>query len=83
MSALFAGVGSSGWIVLLLSTFNYIAACVGVMLFRNNDPFHFGGLGKAFLTLQTMEIMVRLILSVYLGGRFNWYMNSYSNVPLA
>ena len=51
--------------MVLLSTFNYIYACVGMMLFMKNDPFHFGSLFSAFLTMQ---VRTRLV-GRYAGGR--------------
>ena len=34
VGALFEGVTSAGWVMLILGCFNYIMSCIGVMLFR-------------------------------------------------
>jgi len=51
VGALLKSVPSIGYITLLLSLFFYIYACLGVFLFRYNDPIHFGTLGASLLTL--------------------------------
>ena len=56
VGALFEGVVSSGWVGLLIGTFNYIMACLGVMLFRDLDSFHFGSIMQAWLTMLSMEV---------------------------
>ena len=55
--ALLAGVASAGWILVLMGVFNYIYGCIGVILFHEIDPFHFGRVGRAFVTLQSFELM--------------------------
>jgi len=51
VGALLKSVPSIGYITVLLGLFFYIYACVGVFLFRYNDPVHFGTLGSSLLTL--------------------------------
>ena len=55
--ALLAGVASAGWILVLMGVFNYVYGCIGVILFREIDPFHFGRVGRAFVTLHAYELM--------------------------
>jgi len=40
-----------GWLGLLMSMIMYIYAVIGVLVFKTNDPKHFGDLAVAFLTL--------------------------------
>lgn len=51
VSALMRGVASMGYIAVLLSILFYIFAVLGVFLFRESGPAHFGSLSAAFLTL--------------------------------
>jgi voltage-gated sodium channel len=39
------------WIMVLLLLFFYIAAIVGIMLFQENDPWHFGNIHLALMAL--------------------------------
>ena len=55
MEALLSGLGSVGWIVLLIVVFNYITACMLMVFFKANDPFHFGTLSKAMFTVLRLE----------------------------
>lgn len=51
VNALIMGLGSIGYIGLILFMCFYVFAIAGMMLFRNNDPFHFGNLHIAMFTL--------------------------------
>jgi len=51
VGALFKSIPSMGYIGVLLSLVFYIFAVVGVFAFGSNDPFHFGNLQSALLTL--------------------------------
>ena len=51
VAALLRSIPSMGYVVILLSIHFYMFAVLGTFLFRDNDPVHFGGLGKAFLSL--------------------------------
>ena len=51
VNALLMGLTSIGFISLILILFFYLFAILGIMLFRDNDDFHFGTLFKAMLTL--------------------------------
>jgi hypothetical protein len=51
VTALIMGCQSIGFIAIILFIFFYIFAIIGLMLFRENDPWHFGSLHIALLTL--------------------------------
>ncbi|OQW48530.1 MAG: hypothetical protein A4S09_04765 [Proteobacteria bacterium SG_bin7] len=51
ISALFKSIPSMGYVVVLLGMHFYMFGVLGSFLFSNNDPIHFGSLGKSFLTL--------------------------------
>ena len=51
VSALIKGLSSIGYIALLLTLILYLFAIVGMLLFRDNDPFHFGSLHLAMFSL--------------------------------
>ncbi len=51
VGALFRSVPSMGYIGVLLGLVFYIFSVVGVFAFGSNDPFHFGSLQRALLTL--------------------------------
>jgi voltage-gated sodium channel len=51
VSALFKSMPSMGYVGLLLLLLFYIYAVTGVVLFRDNDPIHFGSLDRALLSL--------------------------------
>lgn len=46
VEALIKGLGSVGWICILMIVFNYIFGCMLMLLFSKNDPFHFGSVGR-------------------------------------
>ena len=54
---LVGGMQSMMYIVLLLLLVFYIYGCAGVFWFRDNDPWHFGDLGIAQVTLFRMVTM--------------------------
>mmetsp|Transcript_28806 Transcript_28806/g.48591 ORF Transcript_28806/g.48591 Transcript_28806/m.48591 type:complete len:1280 (-) Transcript_28806:339-4178(-) len=51
VNALIMGLSSIGYIGLILFLSFYIFAIAGMMMFRNNDPFHFGNLHISMFTL--------------------------------
>ena len=51
LETLIASITSVGYIVLFMLLTSYIFAIVAVTLFGKNDPFHFGDLGSAMLSL--------------------------------
>ena len=57
VEALISGFGAVGWIVVLMVVFNYIVACMCMLLFRDNDPFHYGSVGRAMFTVLRIETL--------------------------
>jgi hypothetical protein len=55
--ALISGFSSVGWVVFLMLVFNYISGCMCMLLMQENDPFHFGSVGKAMFTILRMETL--------------------------
>lgn len=51
VQALFMGFGSIGWIGLVLMLVYYVYAIIGIIAFSQNDPWHYGSLHRAFLSL--------------------------------
>ena len=54
---LLGGLSSIGYIVVLLFLIFYLFAIAGIMFFRENDPWHFGNVGLALLTLFRMSTL--------------------------
>jgi len=57
VEALFSGLSAVVWIFVLIVIFNYITACVCMSIFRDNDPFHFGTVGRSMFTMVKMETL--------------------------
>ena len=53
-TAVWEGVNSIGWILLLLSAVVYIYGILGVLLFRDNDPRNFRNLGKGIMSVTNV-----------------------------
>ena len=51
VEALLVGMESIGFIALIMFMVYYLFAILGMMMFRENDPWHFGKLHRALLTL--------------------------------
>jgi len=51
VTALVKGFGSIGFIGVILGLFFYMFSIIAMIIFRDNDPFHFGDLHLALLTL--------------------------------
>ena len=51
LSAMMLGLGSIGYIALILFLVFYVFAILGMILFATNDPWHFGTLHMAMITL--------------------------------
>lgn len=51
VSSLLEALGSVGWMVILMIIFNYIAACIGMILFQHHDPFYWGDPLQASFTI--------------------------------
>ena len=45
------GIGSIGYIAIILVLFFYVFAIIGMIVFKKNDPWHFGTLPYAMLSL--------------------------------
>ena len=43
--------------MLLFALFNFLCALLGTILFRANDPFHFGKFGRSLATLWRIETL--------------------------
>jgi voltage-gated sodium channel len=46
---------SSVGVIIIYIVFNFILACVGMMAFRENDPFHWDSLNKALFSVWRIE----------------------------
>jgi len=57
VEALISGFSAVGWIFVLILVFNYIVACMCMLVFQQNDPFHFGSLGRSMFTILRLETM--------------------------
>ena len=55
--SLVAGVQSIIYVAMMMIIVFYVYAVAGVTMFRRNDPFHFGNLMKAILTLFTVSFL--------------------------
>jgi hypothetical protein len=55
MRALGRGLLPCGLVLAQLAVLNYVLVCVGVMCFAANDPFHFGTLRRAALSVWRIE----------------------------
>ena len=57
IEALLYGCRSMVWVALLFGLFNYLFAIIGCLVFRDNDPFYFGGLRRSLITLWLVETL--------------------------
>ena len=66
VEALLSGFNAVGWVVIFIAIFNYIAACMLMLVFQRSDPFHFGSVSRAMFnvlrmeTLDSWDIMLRV-----------------------
>lgn len=70
VAALLRSLPSMGYVSLLLGLHFYVYAVMGVFFFRENDPGHFGDLGKALLSLfrvVTLEDWTDVMYSAIYG----------------
>ena len=76
VDALTTGLGSIGFIGVILFLVFYIFAIVGIILFRENDPFHFGNLQMAMLSLfrvATLEDWSDIMyINIFGCGRYGY-----------
>ena len=59
MEALISGFSAVGWIVCLIFIFNFLASAACMMVFRENDPFHWGSLGRSMFSILRLETLGR------------------------
>jgi voltage-gated sodium channel len=67
---LLGGLKSIGYILMLLMLLFYIFAILGMQLFRDNDPYHFGDLHSSLFTLfraSTLEDWTEIMYTNYFG----------------
>jgi len=57
VEALVNGVNSVGYIGIIMFMFFYVFGILGMILFQNNDPWHFGTLGYTLVTLFRMATL--------------------------
>jgi len=57
VESLFKGFCAVGWVLVLLVLFNYIFGCLGVMLFKETDPFHYASVELAMFTTYQVETL--------------------------
>lgn len=55
--SLFDQLNPMKYIFVLVIVFSYLTAIAGVLLFRDNDPFHFGYLNRASLSIYRIETL--------------------------
>ena len=55
VEALIAGFGAVGWICVLMIVIGYIQGAICLIIFRDNDPFHFGTVGRATFTIMRLS----------------------------
>lgn len=70
LGALLRSIPSIGYVLVLMLLLLYVYAVAGVFLFGTNDPFHFGNLHTALLTLfsiLTLEGWVDVLRIQYFG----------------
>lgn len=70
VGGLFSSLSAVRYIAILLVIVFYLYAVIGVSLFRRNDPFAFGNVGLAMLTLYrlaTFEAWTNLVYVNYYG----------------
>ena len=65
VEALISGFSAVGWICVLIVVINYIIACMCMMLFSDNDPFHFGSIVNAMFTGRFIAMCMMLSLFYY------------------
>ena len=73
---LVGGMKSIAYIMLLLFLVFYLYAIAGIMAFRDNDPWHYGDLFTALLTLfraSTLEDWTDIMYINYYGCRSSFY----------
>ena len=44
------------YVLLIVAVFNYLMAILGAVTFGKNDPFHFGSLGRALISVYKVGL---------------------------
>ena len=57
VEALMSGFSAVGWVVIFIVIFNYIAACMLMLIFQRSDPFHFGSVSRSMFNVMRMETL--------------------------
>ena len=81
VSALFDGLSSIFYIFLLMLLMIYLFANIGVILFRRNDPWHWGSLHTAVITLFRMSTLEDWTDIMYIN-MYGCAEYGYSDVPM-
>ena len=56
-TALLHAFSAVGYVMLMICLVDYIFAVIGMLMFRKNDPVHFGRMSTALMTMWAMETM--------------------------
>ena len=87
VNALIMGLGSIAYIALILFFFFYLFAIIGVNEFGDNDPWHFGSLHIAMLTLyrcSTLEDWTDVMyINMYGCDRWSHYTGGFEHLCVA
>ena len=87
VNALIMGLGSIAYIALILFFFFYLFAIIGVNTFGENDPWHFGSLHIAMLTLyrcSTLEDWTDVMyINMYGCDRWSHYTGGFEHLCVA
>ena len=62
VEALISGFSAVGWICILIVVSDYILTCMCMLAFQENDPFHFGSIGRAMFTILRIEVYDGMVL---------------------
>ena len=76
-------IGPMKFVFALFLVFNYLAAIAGMALFSENDPFHFGSLGGALMTIYRVETLQNWEVLMFLEmlGCDTYRHGSYGRAP--
>ncbi len=91
--ALLYGTRSLFWVGIIFGLCNYLFSVLGVILFRENDPFYFGSIWKAFATIWLVETLNNweqpMLINVYGCDQYGYGQfqgrrmgESYYNLPV-
>lgn len=85
LGALLKSLPSMGYVCCLLALHFYVYAVIGVFVFRDNDPYHFGTLGDALLTLFRMATLEDWtdVMYIAIHGSDRWSIEGFIGTPPA